>query len=313
MRLVRPCNSFIVLAIAATGWISLPAPAHAQAGAAAGQPGEVRLSRPTGQGSGNQSADGSAERLREDFREVLRRYPPALPKVLKLDPSLMANPAYLAPYPGLTAFLTQHPEVVRTPSYFLEGINIAGYDDSSFYRTSANRMWDDVLAGIAGITVFLVVTFSLGWLVRTLIDYRRWNRLARVQTEAHTKLLDRFSGSDELLAYVQSPAGSQFLQSAPIALDPGTSRRLAAPVSRILWSVQAGLIILTAGFAFNFLSSRVDADVQQGFYVFGVLALAIGAGFILSAGVAYFLSRQLGLFDPPAAPAAGHPRNSLGA
>jgi len=39
---------------------------------------------------------------------------------------------------------------------------------------------------------------------------------AKVQAEAHTKLLDRLTSNDELLAYVQSSAGSRFLQSAPM-------------------------------------------------------------------------------------------------
>jgi len=61
----------------------------------------------------------------------------------------------------------------------------------------------------------------LTWLIRTIIDYRRWSRLSKVQAEIHTKLLDRFSSNEELAAYIQSPAGSRFLESSPIRLDPG--------------------------------------------------------------------------------------------
>src|SRR5512143_218205 len=42
-----------------------------------------------------------AQQTRREFDGVLRRYPPALGRVLKLDPALLGNPTYLAPYPGL--------------------------------------------------------------------------------------------------------------------------------------------------------------------------------------------------------------------
>ena len=150
---------------------------------------------------------------------------------------------------------------------------------------------------MAVLTAFLMGLLAVGWLIRTLVDYRRWHRLSRVQAEAHNKLLDRFSANSELIAYVQSPAGNQFLQSAPIALDPG-SRRLGAPFARILWSVQAGLVLITDGLGIQMVSHRMtDIDAQQALFAIGVLALALGIGFVISAAVAYLLSRKLGLFD----------------
>src|SRR3990170_4141891 len=52
-----------------------------------------------------------ADQTRQAFNEMLGKYPPSLGRVLKLDPTLMTDPDYLAPYPGLAAFLAQHPEV----------------------------------------------------------------------------------------------------------------------------------------------------------------------------------------------------------
>ncbi len=65
----------------------------------------------------------------------------------------------------------------------------------------------------------------LTWLIRTFIDYRRWLRLTRIQTDAHTKLLDRLTSNEDLMAYIQSPSGRRFLESAPIALDGGAASR----------------------------------------------------------------------------------------
>ena len=85
------------------------------------------------------------------------------------------------------------------------------------------RMWGDFFAGWAVFVVFCVVTGVLVWLVKTLVDYRRWYRLSKVQTEAHNKLLDRFAANEELLAYIGTPSGKRFLESAPIMLDGAAS------------------------------------------------------------------------------------------
>ena len=250
--------------------------------------------------------DQDAQRTREVFTELLRKYPPSLARVLKLDPTLLANQAYLAPYPALTSFLNQHPEVVRNSSYFLGSISIGDFSDNNFRQTAGERMWDRMSDGIGFLVIFGTFASLFAWLVKTLVDYRRWQKLAKVQTDAHTKLLDRFTANDELIAYVQSPAGSQFLQSAPINLDPG-ARRLGAPFGRILWSVQAGLVLAMGGLGLQYVSGRVDPDASQPIFALGVLALALGAGFVLSAIVAYYLSRRLGLFESPAKlPLTGH-------
>ena len=269
----------------APGWVAGPAaqtrtPAPAPAATAAGP------------------LDQSAERTREQLMEVLERFPPALRTVLKLDPSLVGNDGYLAPYPALSSFLKQHPEIARNPAYFFEGIRgLQSYSSPTYNATS--RLMEAVLAGAAIITGFTIALLCLGWFIRTMIDYRRWNRLSRVQTEAHNKLLDRFSSNAELISYIESPAGSQYLQSAPISLDPG-ARRLAAPISRIFWSLQAGLVLIMGGWGLRFVSNRVtDVDAQQACYGIGTMAFALGGGFVLSAAVAYFLSRRLGLFEPP--------------
>jgi hypothetical protein len=249
------------------------------------------------------SSDQDARSIRRDLLDVMRKYPPSLGEILRLDPSLMTSAAYLAPYPALQSFFVAHPDVVKNPNYYFDSFPTAGgyYEPDS----PAERLWRDILGGGAGLAVFATVVAVVTWMIRLLVDYRRWNRLAKVQADTHTKLLDRFTANDELIAYVQSPAGSRFLQSAPIALDPGT-RRLGAPVSRILWSVQVGLVVMMAGLAFRYVSGQVDPDAQQPLFAIGIVALAVGVGFLLSAGVAYAISHRLGLFEslPAAAPAA---------
>jgi hypothetical protein len=142
----------------------------------------------------------------------------------------------------------------------------------------------------------LTIVFALTWLVRTAVDYRRWGRLAKVQAEAHTKLLDRFTGNEELLAYVKSPAGSKFLESAPITLD-GSPRQMNAPLSRILWSMNAGVVLTAAGIGMNYISGRIDEHMSEPVFTFGVILISVGIGFLISAALSFLLSRRLGLID----------------
>lgn len=245
-----------------------------------------------------------AQQVRERFMEILSRQPPTLGRVLKLDPALMLNDAYLAPYPEVAQFLRQYPEVPRNPSYFLERINISTGSQSA--RTQELREFSNMIGSFTAFLVFLVVTGVVIWLIRTVIEQRRWGRLSRIQAEVHSKLMDRFSSNDELMAYVQTSSGRRFLESGPSPLaEAGPA--MSAPFARILWSVQAGVVGVMAGLGLIFVSGRLTDEPSEFFYVVGIVTLALGLGFIASAGAAYALSRRLGLFnDAPAGAASDH-------
>jgi hypothetical protein len=239
--------------------------------------------------------DRDARETRERLREVLEQYPPSLGEVLRLDPSLLRNENYLATYPRLAGFLAQHPEVAHNPAFFIGEIHSGRWDPPNPKR-EAFEMWQNVMAGVALFCVFVTVTLVLTWLVRTLIDYRRWLRLSKVQTEVHSKLLDRFTSGEDLAAYLQSSPGRKFLESAPIPLDMGP-RSMSAPLGRILWSIQAGLVLALGGAGLQYVSAGILDEAQQPIRALGVLALMFGIGFILSAVVSYVLSQRLGLLD----------------
>jgi hypothetical protein len=237
---------------------------------------------------------GDARETRQAFDALLERHPPSLGRVLKLDPTLLASEEYLQSYPELGAFLAAHPEVAHNPSYYLAGVYLPDEHRPQDAQGRILTMWEDLMQGLAVISVLLVISLTLAWLVRTLIEYRQWNRLSKVQADVHNKLLDRFTANDDLLRYIDTPAGRRFLESTPIALAPGP-RAVNAPVGRILWSIQAGVVVAVAGLGLLFVSGRVIEDAGQPLAAMGILAFAIGVGFVLSAVVAFVLSRRLGL------------------
>ena len=226
--------------------------------------------------------------IRYELDQILN---PSLKNILQLDPSLMLNPAYLQSYPRLAEFLNEHPEVAHNPTFFL------GLPES---RIRPEPIFAIIVAmGVIGIVL---------WVTRLVVDYRRWLRISRLQTDAQAKILDRFTSNEDLLGFIQTPAGRRFMESSAIPIEP---RAMGAPFGRILWSVQIGLVLLFAGIAMELLkgsSAIVTEELREFFLVVGALAIAIGLGFVLSGFASYFLSRRFGLLNPDSAQDGGPPQ-----
>ena len=238
----------------------------------------------------------NAQETRQQLYRVLEKYPPALGRVLRLDPTLMTNQQYLASYPQLGAFISQYPEVPRNPGFYLER-----YDPNYTLpepvdaRREAVRMWRDTLEFLGAFTVFVVITFTLFALIRYVVEYRRWHRISKVNAEVHNKILDRFGSNEELLAYIDSPAGRRFLEATPIAPNGAVVGKVAAPYGRILLSVQAGVLLIALALGFMWVSSRAIEEVKEVFMGLSIVGMALGLGCVVSAGASYALSRKLGL------------------
>ena len=224
-----------------------------------------------------------AEQVREELESILRNQPSQVARILRLDPTLLTNDSYMATYPALATFARQHPEIQHNPSYFFG----MGYDDTS------GRI---AVGDIAGFLVFVVITSVIVWIIRLVVEQRRWSRLAAIQTDMHSKLLDRFSSNEELLGYLQSSAGRKFLEATPIPLESGP-RPVSAPVARILWSLQLGFVLIAAGIGFDLVSLRVTGSDSNVLYGLGVISLLVGVALTLSAGIFYLLSRRFGLLQ----------------
>jgi hypothetical protein len=247
--------------------------------------------------------DANAGETERRLQELLQQYPPSLGRVLALDPTLLSNDAYLKPYPQLATFLVQHPEIAHNPTYFFDpqyrelGRRQYDYNEP---RVQLIRALDQALAGVGFLIGFLTVVLTIGWLLRSVMEHRKWLRVSKTHVDTHTRLMERLTSNEELLAYMQSPAGRRFLEAAPIPIDGGP-RMLNAPFGRILWSVQAGVVVAFLGAGLIYASSRLaNNDLfsmgELPVFLIGCAAVAVGAGFFISAIAAYGLSHRLGLF-----------------
>ncbi len=242
-------------------------------------------------------APPDAEATRELLHALLRQFPPNLGEVLRYDHSLLTRADYLAAYPQLVQFLQQHPEIPRNPDFYLGSYSYDRRREPLPHEIEAIGVLLGGMAAFCGVSALLGV---LTWLVRAVIQHRRWLTMSKVQADIHTKLMDRMTTNEELLAYIQSPAGRRFLESAPIQSEPD-SPRLGAPVGPIIWSMMAGIVFATVGMGFKLAAGSVTDQAQQAFTVVGVVILMLGAGFILSSIMAYLVSARLGLFPTRAA------------
>ena len=240
----------------------------------------------------------TAEDTREELRVILQKYPNSVGEILRRDPSLMARADYMAPYPDLVNFIGQHPEVARNVEFYFEGYGSwqnTRQLDPSFEAVGV------LLGGLGAGFVLIMFATLIVWLVRSFIQHRRWLKASQVQADVHTKLMERMTSNEELLAYIQSPAGRRFLEAAPVRAE-ADGPSFSAPVGSIIWSLMAGVVLSVLGIGFRYAGNFVKDDAHDAIVVVGVVVLSLGIGFVLASLMAYVLSSRLGLFPSKPVP-----------
>jgi len=250
------------------------APAFAQKG---GQPAGVTVSADQG--------ETSLDAQRGAFDRFLDAHPEIEDEVLG-DPPRLSDPNYVRDHPALQAFLESHPMVKADPRAFLS---------PGTWRFVSHRSSDEeLLSWFVPFAVFVCCLLAVLWVLRAILENRRWNKSFRVHEEMHTKLIEKFASGPELSAYLETGAARRLLEWTPPAFD-APSRSLPAAAGRIIGSLQAGLVLLLVGLGLLLVRNLTPPPDAQPFLVLGTLGVTIGAGFILSALASYVLSRRLGL------------------
>jgi hypothetical protein len=253
-------------------------------------------------------ASPTSERDLAETREqllTLLRMSPTLTQVIASDPSLLADHDYVnRNNPELEKYLETHPEIVRNPEFYL----FANLPPGPGRRSDRlmRKTWNDQFRGqddgasaelVRAVGPFLIMVTLLGtllWLIRILLENRRWGRIFTMQTQVHGKLIDRFGNNEELLSYMSTEAGKRFLEAAPIPIEFEPDRRIPATLSRVLVPLQIGVVLTLLGIGLLSLRHSLP-EVASPLLVFGVVVLMPGIGFIISAGITWLLAARLGL------------------
>jgi hypothetical protein len=93
----------------------------------------------------------------------------------------------------------------------------------------------------------------------------------------------------------------------PALPQSSTPRSMNAPLGRIFWSMQAGIVLGALGLGAILVSRRFE-QIGDAIFAQGAVILAIGIGFVASAAVSFLLSKRLGLVPSPP---AGYSRDNL--
>jgi hypothetical protein len=138
------------------------------------------------------------------------------------------------------------------------------------------------------IIIVPVVFGAFVWFAWIIFNTVRRHKAARMQADLQGKLLDKFNSSQDLLAYVQTDAGQNFMGS--LASEQST------PYGRILSAVQSSVMLISLGLAFLYLKHRIFGS-EDAFLVVGTVTLTLGIAFAVAAALSYVLSKSFGLLE----------------
>ncbi|HUR82952.1 MAG TPA: hypothetical protein VM733_19490 [Thermoanaerobaculia bacterium] len=133
--------------------------------------------------------------------------------------------------------------------------------------------------------IAIVGTISSSVMVVLVVYFltRARQRRAEVQAEVQTKLIDRFGSAPELIDFLQSPAGRQFVTG--VQGVPGALAR-----ERIMTGFTRSIVLSMLGAAFLALTFFYSED----FAVPAAILFSLGIGYFLATLVSWRLSASLG-------------------
>lgn len=133
--------------------------------------------------------------------------------------------------------------------------------------------------------VNMTVAFTFfAWVFKVILEWRR----LRHKSELNHKLVDKFGSANELSQFLETEGGNRFLRSLTI--------NGLAPKEKLLTSISRGVILTFLGIGF-FILGQIFIDDMIFFNAFGIIALALGAGWLVSTYISFTLSRKWGIID----------------
>ena len=147
-------------------------------------------------------------------------------------------------------------------------------------------VWIPIIGILSSSTMVILVVFFVT---------RARQRRVEAQVEMQVKLIDRFGSAPELISFLQSPSGRQFItgvQSAPELLTR----------ERILSGFTRAVVLSSLGLAFLFLTFLYDKD----WAVPASIVFALGIGYFLATFISYKLSGKVraGELEPSGMPSS---------
>jgi hypothetical protein len=134
-------------------------------------------------------------------------------------------------------------------------------------------IWIPIIGTVAtGVTVVLVVFFVT----------RGRQRRVEAQVQMQAKLIDRFGSAPELVDFLHSPAGRQFITGVQTAPEVLTRERIMSGFTR-------AMVLSSLGLSFLLLAVLYDRDWS----IPAAIVLSLGIGYFLATFISYKLSARV--------------------
>jgi hypothetical protein len=137
----------------------------------------------------------------------------------------------------------------------------------------------------------IFIAFTICFIVWVVFSSIRRYLIAKTKANLQEKVLQRIDSSDALASLAANESGRRFLESITVE-----ENKVSSPFGRILFGIQAGLVLFFFGAAMLFLHHHVN-DPVGGFTIIGTGAIGLGLGFLTASAASLFVSRKLGLIS----------------
>lgn len=135
------------------------------------------------------------------------------------------------------------------------------------------------------IMVNMAVAFTFfAWVFKVILEWRR----LRHKSELHHKLVEKFGSAKELTEFLETDGGNRFLRSLTI--------NGLAPKEKLLASVSRGVVLTFLGIGL-FVLGQIFVGEMRFFNAFGIIAIALGIGFLVSTFISFTLSKKWGIIN----------------
>jgi hypothetical protein len=149
----------------------------------------------------------------------------------------------------------------------------------------------------------LIISLTICFIVWVVFSSIRRTVIAKTKASLQEKVLQRIDSSDALASLAANESGRRFLESITVE-----ENKVSSPYARILFGIQAGLVLLCFGIAMVVLSHHVNTDGNPGLIIIGIGAIGLGLGFLTASAASLLVSRKLGLI-PHDAHSSREPRD----
>lgn len=146
-------------------------------------------------------------------------------------------------------------------------------------------MDEKIMVGIIMVTLFI----TSAYVITAIVNSIRRSKRDRYTADVSSKVVEKLGTGSEMMAFVESEAYKNLLGGVP-------EDARGAYATRILNTLQGGLVLLSAGAGMFFVATFVgDRDGVAFLRVAGGILVAVGIGLAVSAGWSYFLLKRWGL------------------